>query len=641
MITWDELRPVLRAVLRWWWVCLLSVAISSGTAFYVSQGELRYYVTRTSLMVGNAIVMPRPDQNEISIGSSLARFYAELARRSMILQPVQERLQLPFRWELISDRMLTTNVIPSANLLEIYVTDSNPQRAAAIANTISEQLISYSPTSPDKIAAEQQAVDQQLKDSQKRLDDIKAKIEELTTRQKAATSASDLAEINETMVELNSSLEREQGTYSGLLGYKNSSVVNSLNVFEPAVPPTEPLPSKRKLTSGIAGLAGLLLSLVAIYILESLDTRWRRPREIQDRFKIGSLGSVPTGPPLLAAPETFVAERLRAVREVQTNILLAAGGVRTLLVSSPAGNEDRTSFSIDLADLFGRSGQRVLIVDADFINALLTKMLAPHGSPNNWTVISGDHQDNSWTVISGDHQDNIWTHLYQTPLTNVVLLPGQHDSIGAAALISSRRWRQLVERLLTTADIIIFDGPTALEGPDAALLAPHVDGVVLALDPTHDSRYHVAQSRERLLRQPGSNLLGAVTFTPSRHSRGGSLWRRLRGDRHPALPIAEPATNASSTPYSPNGQREPIVTPVPQDIIFDSVAMHQTPHTAGPIITPAPADAVAGEAEEDPPADHAPASSAVTGLGPEAHGATPAPELEQNNHSAHPGQSQR
>jgi polysaccharide biosynthesis transport protein len=585
MITWDEIVPMLRALLRWCWVCALAVALSGGAAYVITRNETPYYVAHASLMVGNAIVMPRPDQNEMAIASSLTRFYAELARRRPILKPVQERLQLPFQWELLSDAMVTTNVIPSASLLEIYVTDSDPQRAATIANAIGDQLVSYSPTSPDKIAAEQQAVDQQLRDSQRRMEDLKAKLADLATRQKAATSASDLAEINQTIAEISSSLEREQSTYSSLLGLKNTSVLNSLSVFEPAVAPAAPLPSKRKLTIAISGLAGLLLSFAAVYLLERIDTRWRRPQDVKNRFKIAILGTVPAGPPLILAPLDFADERLHAVRDVQTNILLATGGLRTLLVSSPAASEERTSFSIDLADLFGRSGHRVLIVDADFVSSLLTKMLA------------SDTPLNPWTVTFDSAQSNIWTHIYQIPLANVVLLPVRLDTAGAPALIPSLHWRQLVEHLQHTADVIIFDGPAALDGPDAALLAPHVDGVVLALDPARDGGERVAQSKERLLRGHGSNLLGAVTFTPSKQRRG-TLWRRLRGRQHPALPM--PAAEADA--HGPrSGHKEPLVTPPPQRVVHERTGIQRAPGQIGPIITPPPADAASASADASTP----------------------------------------
>ena len=42
--------------------------------------------------------------------NTLARNYADLARREPIVKPVAEKLKLPFAWSQIPDLMLATNV---------------------------------------------------------------------------------------------------------------------------------------------------------------------------------------------------------------------------------------------------------------------------------------------------------------------------------------------------------------------------------------------------------------------------------------------------------------------------------------------------------------------------------------------------
>jgi tyrosine-protein kinase len=581
MITKAEIRQCLWAVWHWWWVIVVAVGLAGGTAFFLTRGETRFYVARTSLMIGNTLESQLPDQNQLSIGSALARYYGELARREPILRPVQESLQLPFPWQVLSDRMLMTNVVPSANLLEIYITDSNPERAAWTANAIGEQLIAFSPTSPEKIQAEQQAVEQQLQASDAKIKDLQKQIADLTEQQSQATSASDLAELNQKLTQLGTSLDQEQSSYNSLLHYKSNSVVNSLSFFERAVPPSDALPSKRKVIIGSAGLAGLLLALLAIYVLELLDNRFRDARDIEGHFKLPTLGHIPIGPPLLATPESFVAMRLAATREAQTNIMLAAAerGTRLLMITSPEPSEARTAFSLDLADLFARSGHKVLIVDADSAQSFLTRMLMPHGPPN------------AQNVLPTAERANIWAYIYPTPLHNVALLPGQANPGGTPAMLPSLRWRELVQHLHDAADVIIFDGPAALSGPDAALLAPHLDGVVLALDPATDSREQVTKSKERLLHQNGTHLLGAVTFTPAPQRLDiGSVWRQLRGQQQPLLPAPEPAATAwAGVPARETP--EPIITPAPADITMPDY------DTQPPVInsTPVELDTVVSE----------------------------------------------
>lgn len=96
MITLNELIRLARPIVRWWWIIPVAVALSSGVAFAVSRTETRYYVARATLMIGNTLESQRPDPIQLQLGSSLGRFYGELAKRERILQPVQERLNLPF-----------------------------------------------------------------------------------------------------------------------------------------------------------------------------------------------------------------------------------------------------------------------------------------------------------------------------------------------------------------------------------------------------------------------------------------------------------------------------------------------------------------------------------------------------------------
>ncbi|HWQ12256.1 MAG TPA: lipopolysaccharide biosynthesis protein, partial [Roseiflexaceae bacterium] len=548
MITWPEIVQLLRTLLRWSWVIILAVALATGTAYYLSAHETRYYVSRATLMIGNTLSSQQPQAYELQLGSALGGFYSELARREPVLKAVQEQLQLSFPWEVIRDEMLRTQVVAKANLLEISIIDSNPERAAAIANAIAAQLIAYSPTSPDKIAAEQQALLGQLRDSEARIEQIKATINATAERQKQAGSASDLAEINQKLVQLQASLSQEQETYSRLLFLKNNSVVNSLSVFESARPAVAPLPSQRRVMIAVAALAGFVLAVAAVLILDRVDTRWRTPRDLENRFDVKMLGNVPKGPPIRAATGEFATSRLMAVRNVQTNILLAAAehGTRTLVITSPHSSEARATLSIDLADLFARSGSRVLLVDVDPTEAHLTRLLAAH--PNTLP----------WARIASGNPADIWGFLAPTQLPNVALLPAPARVESGPTLLPSQRWPDLVQVLGGTADVVIFDGPPALDGPDAALLGPHVDGVVLALDPTQDSREDVLTSKTRLVRLKGAHLLGAVIFLAS--EQGANVWK-LPGVRHPELPAHTTEEVAGAPTITPIFEQEEVDTP--------------------------------------------------------------------------------
>ncbi|MDW8145835.1 MAG: lipopolysaccharide biosynthesis protein [Roseiflexaceae bacterium] len=607
MITPAELIRLLRPILRWWWIILIAVPLSSSVAFFASRSETRYYVARATLMIGNTLETPRPDPIQMQLGASLGRFYGQLAKRERILRPVQEKLNLPFSWDVIANYMLRTSVNSSANLLEISVTDSNPVRAAAIANAIANQLIAYSPTSPDKIAAEQMAIEQQLRESEARLNDLRARIEEATFRRQQVVSASDLAEINQTLMQLEKSLSDEQDTYNRLLSFKNSSVVNVLVPFEPAEPPSAPLPSRRNMVILFAGLGGLLIAAAAAYVLDRVDPRLHGPGDVRDRIDIPVLGSVPKGPPIRYMSEAQAERQLDAMRQVQTNLMLAAReeGVRALLVTSAHPSEARSAVSADLADLFARSGHRVLLVDAEPTDPHLSRLLsADPGSSRPWTRLG-----------AGDRQA-LQTYLVPSAIPNVAFLPVAPTLDAQPAMLSSRRWHELTHLFTSVADIVIFDGPATMTGPDAALLAPHTEGVVVVVDPAVDEQDAIVRSKQRLQKDQRTHLMGAVLLEPSALETARrpliSAWPwqwRL------ALPDLSGTGTDSSVQESPAGKashstaaREPVIFEVDTSAMPEAQRVIITPPPESDadeerlIATPSPA--AAGRRQGENSADH-------------------------------------
>ena len=288
-----------------------------------------------------------------------------------------------------------------------------------------------------------------------------------------------------------------------------------------------------------------------------------------------------------------------------------------LLVSSPEPNAARSAFSLDLADVFAQAGHRVLLVDTDLSEAHLSTLVEHQGQATPDTAnTTGIDLWSRWQQSAANNE--FWSRLQITALKNVRLLSGRHTNGDLPMLVPSLHWPTLVEALRQYADVVIFDGPSTLKGPDAALLAPLVDGVVLALDPKRDRRAAIAETRDRLMLQPGAQLLGAIVApnvgrqAPPRAKRGLSISVQLgprgepRGIRFnkPAAPPSPPqpapsyeasaaatswtqaAPEEESAPASDWAQAaseaEPLITPPPAPVAAPLV----TPLAAAPLVTP-------------------------------------------------------
>src|SRR4051794_11509925 len=109
---------------RWWLLILLAEALTGATAIYLLRNRALQYVAHVTLMVGTNLRSENPSQNASDVSRTLAAFYAELAHRTPITGPVVKQLNLPFPPDVLNDELVTTRVLPQAQLIEISVLDT-------------------------------------------------------------------------------------------------------------------------------------------------------------------------------------------------------------------------------------------------------------------------------------------------------------------------------------------------------------------------------------------------------------------------------------------------------------------------------------------------------------------------------------
>ncbi|OAN48574.1 lipopolysaccharide biosynthesis protein [Chloroflexus islandicus] len=576
MLTWSDIWSYIRIMLRWWWVALLAALFAASAALIFSMRQPDYYLSRATLRVGDTLSTAAPDPQMIGLTNTVASFYGEMAKREIILAPVVEKLGLPFPWPVIRDYMLATSVNRQASLLEITITDTNPQRAAAIANAIATELIQFGPNSPENVAAQRSLLNEQIDRAQREITALDRQIDQTRELLAQATSATDLREARNRLQELELARDTAQNAYTQLLRLQNTSMVNSLSVFEAAKVPGAPLPNKRNLTVAVAGLAGLLLGLMASFVLEAIDTRWRNHNDLRSRFGLNFLGAVPGKRPLIGLSEDEARMRAGAVKEAHTQIVLAGlpRNARILMVSGPRPSHERSALVIDLAHCYTLSGYRVLLVDAETEQAALSELFGDPESVLQPIMINGEAQ--------------VWSSLRVTPMKNVLLLARNTGEDGRP-LPPSQPWPALVEGLQRAADILIFDGPSTLSGVEAALLAPMVDGVVLALKPAEDSSRDIQQSLKRLTLKRNDSVLGAVMLTDE-HTLAGQTER-------PRLPLPNLRQLLSDMPLrllnpgkgqpeTASSEEQPANAPTPDSIADNNSFVRVEPVAGRVIVTP-------------------------------------------------------
>ncbi len=206
-------------------------------------------------------------------------------------------------------------------------------------------------------------------------------------------------------------------------------------------------------------------------------------------------GTAPDSPLItLRDPSSAAAEAYRTLR---TNLLFSSldKPLHTLLATSSAPNEGKSTTLANLAVTMAQAEQSVLLVDCDLRRPGLHTLF---GLPNDEGLTS---------AILAQSEGPL--PIQSTSVPGLRLLASGPLPPRPADLLGSRRMGALIERLRTEADIVLFDTPPVVAVTDAAVLAPRVDGVLLVLHAGQTRRDRAREARQ-ILEKVKANIVGVV-----------------------------------------------------------------------------------------------------------------------------------
>ena len=194
-------------------------------------------------------------------------------------------------------------------------------------------------------------------------------------------------------------------------------------------------------------------------------------------------------------PRSAVAEAFRTLR---TNIQFKSldNPVRTILVTSSAPQEGKSTVVANLAVSLAQTGAAVIAVDCDLRSPSLHRIF---GLPN----------ERGLTSLMLAPTTGVREHLQRSEAGGVDVLTSGPLPPNPAEILGSKRMESLVRELRDMADYVLFDTPPVLAVTDAAVLATKVDGSVLVLS-AGKSRRDAAKKAKRTLEDLGVRFLGVV-----------------------------------------------------------------------------------------------------------------------------------
>ena len=279
-------------------------------------------------------------------------------------------------------------------------------------------------------------------------------------------------------------------------------------------------------------ILGFIFGIGLALALELLNDLVRKPQDVARFLHIPLLSAIPDAAEdeqvqdikpcnvVRQAPYSIISESYRRCR---TNIKLSGsdGSVRTLLVSSGAAGDGKTSVAVNLAATFVAENKKVLLIDANFRRPGLETIFTMQ-TDGDEKVRQSEFGLSSLLMGLCSYEDAKRSNVIEG-LDIIVSGPLPYNP---AELLGSYRMEQLIKDRRKNYDYIIVDGPPVLLVSDAKVLARIVDGTVLVLNAA-STRRGAAQRTIRELKAIDATIVGCVLFAV-RALKGGYFQEQFR-----------------------------------------------------------------------------------------------------------------
>jgi len=491
-----ELKKFTFPLRKWWWLVVASTLVAGIFSYVYIIRQPTIYQTRTTLMIGTAINDPNPTSNEFALGQQLAAAYANIANRQMIRDATMEALGingLP---------AYNAQALPNTQLIEIAVSDTDPQRAQAVANELAAQLVLMSPTeTQSEEQGRQEFINQRLNILEEQINETDDEIKKLQADLGNMISAQQIDETQNQIISLQSKLSTMQDNYGTLLSNTQQGAINSLTLIEPAALPTIPTGPRIGLTVLLAAAFGFLVAVGEAYLLEYLDNTLKSADDVSRVFSAPIIGHIFEQKNGRQENHLYDAADLRhptaeAFRVLRTNIESAQVNqpLKTILVTSADIGDGKTSVATNLAMFVAQKNKKVILLDADLRR------------PNVHEYFNLAN-DRGWIELLSNGA--AISHLLRASEDGkLAVLTAGETPLNLTELLGSDEMDLLLSGLREIYDFVIIDGPPMITA-DAMILASKVDGVLLVVRPGH-TRQPLAQVATEQIKLVGAKVVGVV-----------------------------------------------------------------------------------------------------------------------------------
>lgn len=540
-------------LLQWSWLLILLTLLAGGVSYYLANKSTRVYQSSTLIMINSAPASQSDPYYLASVyGSYAGTTYSKVITTEPVLKSVAEKLGYA---SFPSTASVQASPVSSTSLITITVKDTDPDRAALIANTLvvvfadqvqADQASRYA-DSKQSISDQMTSLQQKIQDTTDQITSLNGKIAETNNQISAinadiqkqtdiinstknplpdaetialaqSTLASDqtqhdqlaitLSQYQPQLTLLQTTQSQYQQSYNSLFQSLQSILLAEAQASsiiiqkDPAVPHRSPIAPKPYQSAMLAAVLGLMVAAGIIFLIEFLDDTIRDPQDITRRWGIPILGMIVTykssnGGVLITAkhPRSPVSESFRSIR---TNLQFASvdAPIRTILITSPSPADGKSTIAANLSSVIAQGGRPVVLLDADLRRPSIHKILE----------LSNRIGLSDLFIKMPDHFSG---SLRSTDVSNLHVITSGNLPPNPSELLSSGKMAEIINQLANQFNTIVIDSPPTNMVTDALVLSPRVDAVLLVVKPS-ETKWAVLRQAIEQLQRVNANLIGVV-----------------------------------------------------------------------------------------------------------------------------------
>jgi capsular exopolysaccharide synthesis family protein len=273
----------------------------------------------------------------------------------------------------------------------------------------------------------------------------------------------------------------------------------AVSQIEAAFIPESPVRPNLVLYTALSGIVGLLICAGAILLIDYFDETFKSSQKVEEILGIPVMGEIADADHGGKSNEldllhTVNLSLLNAFAILRFNLRSAVSqkSLRTLLITSPAVGEGKTTIAINVAAAFAQAGQKVALVDVDFHRPTLHTQLRLTNEMGLTDILDGKF---NWRDVASD-------------CNGVKIITSGATSAKSHLLFETEEMKHLLAELQKEMDIVILDGPP-LFVVDAQILASKVGGILLVIR-QGNTIAHIARAMLDQLRLKQTNVIGVV-----------------------------------------------------------------------------------------------------------------------------------